>query len=70
MNFKDLKITMVSPWYDKSPDDCVSQWCQEQLTEKVQTSQEVAEEYGWYERDNDPEPVYQLSWKDLFRFHR
>jgi hypothetical protein len=60
-----LKITKVSAWGEKSPDECITQWANEDGPED---SREVAKRYGWHERDNDLEPVYQLSWKDLFKF--
>lgn len=63
---KDLKITKVSAWNEKSPDECMMQWCEEQQT---YTSRDLAQEYGWQERNYDEEPIYQLSWKDLFKFY-
>lgn len=61
-----LNVMKVAAWYDKSPDECLTQWC---LEDRPENGKQIAKEYGWIERDYKEEPQYYWSWKDLFKFY-
>jgi hypothetical protein len=61
-----LTVMKISAWNDKSLDECITQWANEDIPEDPK---QVAKEYGWVERDYSEEPQYRGSWKDLFKFY-